>query len=262
MKKIFSLVILSAGTLMAQETSLMDVKLWSAPFKTAEISQKGEYIAVKGTNEVHINKKFKCNPETLYKFSTMVRSDIEKGNLRIALRMYDSQKREIAICHYIYKPESLTEVVENAPRGSKILKLKDISKWNKDVFSFCALAFHAKEDFSDLPNFMIIPLRVTGVKQEDGISVLELSSPTTVDLRAGTKVRQHYFGGANYYTPFVPITREWKTVSGHAEGIRKGSSVTANTFAPGTAEFSISFYFFSIKKDQTIELKGVKLIEE
>ncbi len=263
MKNLFVLTLLCAGLLMAQETtSLMDLKLWSSPFKTATITQKGDAIVVKGSSEVSINTRFTCDPEALYKFSAMIRSDVKKGSVRMALRMFDSRKREIAVVHYANKNDSLTEVVENAPKGATMLKLKDISKWNKALYGNCGLAFNAKEDFSDLPNFMIVPLQIADVKQEEGFVTLNLKRPITVDLRAGTKVRQHYYGGASYYTPFVPIATEWKPVNGHAEGVRSGNATTPKTFAPGTAEFAITFYFPGVTKDQTVELKDVKLVLE
>ncbi|HWL53941.1 MAG TPA: hypothetical protein VNQ90_15985 [Chthoniobacteraceae bacterium] len=103
--------------------------------------------------------------------------------------MYDARKRLISIRHVGVKEGTLTTLVKPVEAGSREVWLESGWHWVKPAH-YHALAFGAKEDFSDLPNFTVSPQVEKAEKTPEGWKVT-LKEPMTKSFPAGTTVRQH-----------------------------------------------------------------------
>lgn len=262
MKHLIMIGCLAIGTLFAAETSLMDVTQWKSPYPKAVIQQKGDAITITGGTEMRSQKVFAIDPDALYKISFKARTTPAKGSVIASLNMRTIDKKQLYVHNYVYKAGSFTEIVADAPKGSTTIKVKDISQWNKSVFKNIPLALDAKEDYSDLPNFKILTIGIKNATKEKDHYVLELIKPTAIDLRAGTKVRQHYFGGACYYMGFTKLNSEWTEYSFHVEGFRKPGQSSGQQFPAKAAAFSLDLHFPWTGKGQVMEVKDIKIVEE
>ena len=81
------------------------------------------------------------------------------------------------------------EVVEDAPKGAKVIKVKDASKFKKP---YGTLNAGAKADLSDLPNFNVLGY-VTDFVQKDDVWEVSLQYPLRAPVKAGTAVRESGF---------------------------------------------------------------------
>ena len=77
--------------------------------------------------------------------------DGKPGKIRAAFRLFDLKKREIRPYHVIIRTPSIASVAETVPAGSRTIRLNGCGRWKRQ--SHFALAFQAKPDLSDLPNF-------------------------------------------------------------------------------------------------------------
>ena len=253
-----------AGTLLAEGISLMPVEQWKPYAKSSTISAGADGTLVfhnpKGSENSQV---FQCDGDALYKITGMIRSSKKKGAMRLALKLRDTKKRQVSPMNYLTVPASLTELVEAAPKGSKTLKLKNMSGWNKKVFGGCLLALDAREDGSDLPNFRLLPVKILKATEENGTWTVELEKPIAVDLPQGMTVRQHLNGGANYIgKQFQSLTTEWTPFTVTLEGIDKGTVHTIDHFPANTAAFQIILQILWTDPDQTVEIKDMTITQE
>ena len=153
-----------------------------------------------------------------------------------------------------------TEIAEDAKKGSKTIKVKDASKWNKTT-KYSWIVFGAKDDFSDLPNMNAVSTVPQSCKQVGDIWEFTLKTPLKADIAAGTKVRQQLDGGSYMYTTgvFKP-TDQWTLRKGIAAGISK-SGITGRQFWPGTVYARIVILVLQAKNDTVTEIRNVKVEE-
>ena len=126
---------------------------------------------------------------------------------------YDKNGRLISHESVYHNPASLTELVKDANVGDTSITVKDGSKWRKDT----QIAFNAKEDKSDLPNYDLAKY-TTKVEKQGDVWVISFSKPLKKAYAAGTKVRLHMSGGYIYTSSAKSATADWKTYTGTIEG--------------------------------------------
>ncbi len=95
-------------------------------------------------------------------------------------------------------PGTFTEIVADAQKGATEIKVKNGAKWSTGTSNVIAL--NAKEDFSDIPNFNTVNISVAKKAQDGDAWVLTLRKPLTVNLKAGSFIRQHAMGGFYYFS--------------------------------------------------------------
>lgn len=106
----------------------------------------------------------------------------------LGLNLYDENKRIIG--HYNVQALSNTDSeIISARKGDNFIIVKMIKNYEKIKYS--AVAFNAKKDFSDLPNYDISPQCMKLAADKDGNLRIELKYPLKKDYPAGTPVRLH-----------------------------------------------------------------------
>ena len=206
---------LIAGVLSAQEAEVKDFvanpALWlqKAPY----IQKTDAGLLIKG-RAMLTTAKFAVDPAKTYTVQVEASAKHPDGKaswILVGFDVFDKDGKQITSAHVGALKGTQTTVAEDAPKGATVIKLKDASKYRKPA---AVLAFDAKEDFSDLPNYNISPAIKNIAKQGD-VWEITLSSPLKTDIKAGTAVREH--GQAGYLYTFTPSVK--------AEPVARTSSV-------------------------------------
>ena len=171
---------------------------------------------------------------------------------------YDKKKRQISSLHSNVVNGTATTLAEACKKGDKVLVIKANKKWRKGNY---AIAFNAKDDFSDLPNreilYKISKITPKGVNME-----VQFSVPLNKVYPAGTKVRVHSASYGTYlYTTIVgeAMPKTWKTYSKSAT-LAKPGQMGRQYFRPGTAFVRILILpNYGKKKDEKIAFKDLTL---
>ncbi len=222
-KMMIGAVLLSAvGVLGAQEApaSLNAAADWT---KDPNVSDADGVLNVKKQTRI-FSAKFDIDPSKKYtlKFSCRTvnaEKDGDRSLIFAGFAVFDKNGREINSYHSSVVPNTMTEVVEDAPKGAKVIKLKDCSKFKKP---YGTLAADAKEDLSDLPNFNFLGY-ISDFASKDGVWEVSLLYPLNRPVKAGTVVREHMRGGYLYTAGVKTAGKDWITMSGTITGMSKGS---------------------------------------
>ena len=220
MKKtvLFSGVLLLALTVSGAETVLyrMDADKNAKKFdgggtiynKEAKSGQNC-YI-VRGRNRLMSMNKIKIQPDKKYRASFYVKAVGESpAQIFGGWICYDKKGKVIPSEAFHSVRNSLTEVTASAAKGDKIIKIKDGSKWKKG--KVYQIAFNAKKDDSDLPNYTVYGFEK--VEQKDGVWQITLQKPLAFDVAGGTFVREHVKGGDFLFASNKVITPgEWQKI--------------------------------------------------
>lgn len=203
---------------------------------TARDAKEGQHAFILKEKQVLIlDRAIPIDPQKTYELSATMRSvDGQKpASANFGIYMYTADHRQIGLRNVSNYPGTETTLLKPLEKGSRELWLKEAAAWKQPAKQYRA-ALHAKEDFSDLPNFHLSPRLETLEKTDDGWKAT-LMEPSEADYPAGTPVRQHSAWGPGLYwvaNEWVPT--EWKTYSTTLHGIApSGNSLTQ--FWKGTA---------------------------
>ena len=177
----------------------------------------------------------KINPGKVCRltFEYRMLPDGKPGKIRATFRLFDSKKREIRPYHVIIRTPAIASVAETVPAGSRTIRLNGCARWKRQ--SHFALAFQAKPDLTDLPNFNTFESFVTDFKKEGGACTITFKKPFPSDIPAGTLVREHRYGGE--FCPWEGMTAsQWQKAEVELCGLaREGHDRNLVSWQPGTA---------------------------
>ena len=140
----------------------------------------------------------------------------------------------------------LGKLAAEAPAGSRSVTVSGIPELNAVKKNYLCLAFNAKEDESDLPNFEVSPfITVNGVKKQNGNLLITLEKPLDKSFAADTPVRIHTHGGVFVYAVRnQKLTSQWTVVRKVISGrqlrpgtVRAQMIFGVNGKGPGKVEF-------------------------
>lgn len=114
----------------------------------------------------------------------------------MGLELYDAQKRKLCFYNVHVHKNTESEVI-SAKKGDNFMIVKMNPVWPK--VKYCAVAFNAKKDFSDIPNFDISPYCNKISADADGNLRVEFRGKLKKDYPAGTPVRLHAPWGTTLY---------------------------------------------------------------
>lgn len=159
--------------------------------------------------------------------------DGKPGKIRAAFRLFDQKKREIRPYHVIIRTPSIASVAETVRAGSRTIRLNGCDRWKRQ--SHFALAFQARPDLSDLPNFNTFESFTADFKKEGGTCTITFKKPFPSEIPAGTLVREHRYGGE--FCPWEGVTSaQWKKAEVELCGLaREGHDRNLLSWQPGTA---------------------------
>lgn len=260
-KLMFGAVLLTAfGTLPAQENLITFNSLedWN---KSTLVTNADGAINIKRTFAL-FSKKFPVDPNKKYTVKVFCRAvnmknEKDKSLIYVGFSVFDKNGREFFSYNCNTVPGTFTEVVENAPKGATVLKIKDGSKFRKKV---TVIVTGAKADLSDLPNFNFFA-NVKGVASKNGVWEVTLEKPLVKDIPAGTKIREHARGGYLYSAGVKAVGKDWTVMSGSIKGMKKGVYIP-QCWPAGTAYAKIVILANYGKKNLDTQIKDVTVTVE
>ena len=201
---------------------------WVTAGTVAEEGNAGVLTLNAKANRANSRQTFEVDPEATYKISAKISADnkfsqILIGIIPVSKNNYDMFYRNSAGA----VKNTFTELAEDVVKGTNKIVLKDNPAWKAGW-----LAFNAKEDMSDLPNFQLLAFK--DFERKDGKIIITLPKPYNRAYAAGTKVRLHMDGATYPYTSTIrKATKEPQEFSGT---IGKNAKVK---FPAGTASFKV-----------------------
>jgi len=236
-------VLLAAGALAAQEQTqtFNSPDYWKAaePKLSAAVSMVDGILTAKGRVMV-VGKKFPIDLTKKYTLKLSVMSPNAEGKVfsqvYAGFNVFDKNGRQISSLNVNVMPGTLTEVAADAAKGSKVITVKDGSKYKA---GFKTIMAGAKEDLSDLPNFNYLGT-VKAVEQKGDVWEITLERPLTSAVKAGTMVREHSMAGFIYTAGIKNARKDWATMQGTITGEKRASwSSTAWPTGAVTAQIII-----------------------
>ena len=155
-----------------------------------------------------------------------------------------------------------TVLAAEAKAGDTAIKVADAAKWNNRRAA-CAVVFDALDNYADFPNFSCVGMKTGSVKKNGGVWEIELAKPLAKAYAAGTRVRQHLFGGTFIYS--ISKTRkelsgDWQKFSGTVTG-RTGHTRSDKAFWPCTAKVRVIVLASGGSDDTVLEFRDLKVEE-
>ena len=220
-------VLLAAGALIAQEQTqtFNSAADWKAhpPKLQSAISEADGMLTVKGPAGVMlIGKKFKIDPAKKYTLKLSVQANNAEGKVSslvfAGFNVFDEKGRQINSNNVCIVAGTLTEVAADAAKGSKVIAVKDGSKFKT---GYKSIVTNAKEDLSDLPNFNVLG-DVKAVEQKGDVWEITLTRPLSKDIKAGTMIREHFQNGFLYTAGARGVGQQLITMKGTITGENRG----------------------------------------
>lgn len=231
---------------------------WKNP-KIVKDLENGEMEASKG---VLISKKsFKIDPAKTYRLSGEFKSTAGPSMIYLGFVVKDARKRQMSPSLVSIVPDTWTEVLEACAATDTRIKIKDGSKWKPTARH--RIFLDAKEDLSDLPNFNMLNIAVTEVKQDGDAYVVTLEKAIGKAIEPGTGVRLHNIGGGYLYTGgYRQVGDDWTTFSGAITGLAK-YGWNPKTWPPNTdhAEILILTDWNGKNSETMTQLRNIKVEE-
>ena len=152
-------------------------------------------------------------------------------------------------------------VAEVKPTDTSVVLKGDLEKWGKFIrrAPHYYLAFDAKADNSDLPNFNFSKsaIKTDGfTRQADGSWKCDFVKAVGRAVPAGSAVALHYIGSSYPYVTIPPCSGEWKQLYGAFSA--NGAGGTGRLF-PGTAKAGLIIFF---EAKGTVEIRKLAVILE
>ena len=248
-----------AGMLSAEDLFIQSEPADFTPVK--RIVKVEDAFSVKGGAVILSAKMFTLDPAKKYEISgDFCQKGGKQVNLYLGFAPYDANGRLISSNMVNIVKNTQTEVAEDAKKGDKIIKVKDASKWNtKSKYSH--IAFGAKEDFSDLPNSILLPTVKPNARQEGEVWEILLKKPLAKDIAAGTPVRQHQDGSAFIYTGgYKKLTDQWVSMKGTISGI-SSFGLPWNKIWKGTEKVKVLILLSGADRASEVLFRNVKVTE-
>lgn len=179
------------------------------------------------------------DPAKTYRLSGFFKSadKDKKSKTMFCVRYLNAEKKEINPWSVIPLPDTDTTLSADAKKGEKILKIAP-KDWNRHKAMLYAVAFNAKDDLSDLPNFNTSP--IADVSAKEFFNEITLGEPLPQDYPAGTKVRMHrYF---DYMAIVKDVPAEWTEYSITISGEAARGAQELNKFWNGTKFIKVCVY--------------------
>lgn len=240
MKKHFAVALstmLMLGTAVSAEEKmdLMKPAVWDASTQKRIVFAENELTAAIPFYMMR-GPLMTIDPKKEYTVSLKIKADGGTPSVRVGFRCYTADNKAIESHHILTQKGTFTTVAANAAKGDKILKVKNAADWKP--FGYLALAFGAKEDGSDLPNFDIAICVPEKIEKTGDFWTITLKQPLPKDVSAGTGVRQHIRSSLYYVTPLIKATPEYIAVTGSVKGFSK-EFYGKGAWPAGTAKVSI-----------------------
>ncbi len=251
-------------TSMAFAADVFKLENLSEISKHANVSQQDQVFTVRKNATLLSNRTLILDPAKKYRLSGEFRCIQGKSpDVYLGYAPRDAKNRQIRPACVLSQKDSLTELAADAEAGGKVLKVRDASKWDT-VFPYINVAFNAKEDFSDLPNFEVFPIKKNSIKKAGDVWEITLETALRKAYPAGTKIRQQKDSATYIYNASAgPVKQEWTTRTGVLSGevLKEMNATVYNKLWPGTKSVQVLVMFLGGTPDSVVEFRNIKVEE-
>jgi uncharacterized protein YqfB (UPF0267 family) len=256
-----ALSLITVGVLAAVSLSAETVKFdLNKLRKSSNQTVKENVLTAKTANIIEFGK-FQFDPKAKYTLSFDIKNgaDTKPATFYAGYYCHDKNGRRIYHENVTFHQNTFTTLTKDVKVGDKTITVKDASKWHRG----CSIAFNAKEDLSDLPNYTTFGT-ITKIEKKDNEWVLTFNKAMNKAYPAGTAVRNHRPGGYVYAIISAPA-KDWQTKTKTVQGVNKraGNNTILN-FWPGTATIipMILVNWDFKRKDTVSQIRNVTLTIE
>ena len=194
---------------------------------------------------------FKVQPGKKYSFYVETRSDDNVRNYVNAAFVVCSGLREMYhVMSYIPAPgDTLTQLAQPATEKQNFIIVRKNAAW-LELYKkgYSAVAFNAKKDLSDLPN-QKYSTKIQNVEDLGENLKVTFEKSIYEDFPAGTNVRLHRGNGFYQTIERIFPGKEWKQIGGKLE-------------LPANAEYFVPCVIYYGQKEQTVQLRNLRLVIE
>ena len=252
LKKLFTAAILSAASLLGAAEILFDGAKAGAWESEAEI--KDGIVTMDLNYGIKLSKEF--IPVVPGKKYTVSGEFFITGNppaktfLYFGVIPYTAKGEEISHAAIAWaNPYSVAELASDVKAGDKSALLKGAADWK--FLPHGRLAFNAKKDRSDLPNFELSDFFIVAKteKNSDGTVKVFFNKGIAKDYPAGTLVRQHRSGNMFPYVGFGDKAGQWVKFS-----------TTFKSFYTGTRQIKVALRLLS--RNWQVQMRNVTVVAE
>lgn len=198
MKKYFAAVVISAAASVFAGTDY-DLDSVSAWKRSANITQSGDHLIVKGRTFMESRKLFDIDPSKIYKLELEAKNLTDvPARIYFGFEMYDADgKRKIRRENIQIVHGTFCTVVKDVKKGdSAVFVDGGAAKWTNKKGT--VIAIDAQKDCSDLPNFKLLFGSIKSIeKTAEGYKVT-FNGGCPYAIAAGTGLRLHRAGGLMY----------------------------------------------------------------
>ena len=152
-------------------------------------------------------------------------------------------------------------VVSAVAKGATTLTVRPALERTWSATYGGCVCFHAREDFSDLPNYAVSPKMKSVAQNPDGTVLVTLGGPLGFDVPAGTPARIHATGSNLYVIQVPQVPVEWTEYSGEVQGVLTVPDWTNKSFPLKTAWAAPAILANWGAKGTAIEIKDLRIEE-
>jgi len=156
-------------------------------------------------------------------------------------------------------PGTETALAAPAAVGDKSVKVAAAEKWNSKT-PVGAVVFDIRDGYADFPNYAYVGMKKDSIKKEGDVWEIGLGEPLKKAYPAGTRVRQHLFGGTFLYTTskYRNFSSDWQKFSGTVTGMTENTR-SDRKFWPRTAKARVIILTSGGKDDSVLEFRDLKV---
>ena len=259
-KAVFTALVIAGGVMVsgnAEEVLHPVSKVDFKPMENLFDNPEMKCLTLEGHGLALSSGMFKVDVTKRYKLSGMFRvgGEDDQSKAWLGVACYDKEGKLIVSSSVCTKKGTETELASPARKGDKTILAKNASKWI-EMRGGC-VAFHAKENEADLPNYDTIPLRfqkkVQSIVSKGNVWEITLASPLKRDYPAGTRIREHYRAADYVYVWSGIPSFDWEMRSGRLDGV----APMGKKWRPGTVTARIIVSVISNPKDAQVHFKDI-----
>ena len=224
---------------------------WITPGTVKEEGKAGVLTLSGKNNRAFSRQVIDCTDADTFELSGEISAD-KAVQVLIGVIPVDKNWKEINFRNTGVVAGTFTKLAKATAKNSNTVILPENRKITKNTY----LAFGAKEDNSDLPNFQLE--RIKSVSHANGSTVVKLVKPVKKHIPAGTAVRCHVDGPT-----FIYCVSLRKGLPGKVNVSGKVGKNAKLKFRSGSAGFKVCLLavFGKNTQDAKVEFRNLKVVK-
>jgi subtilisin family serine protease len=214
---------------------------WTGVQEVISFDKRSGAYSFKQTNFIEVvysNELIEVDSEKTYVQEGFFKANgTSDSRLFFGFMPFDENKNRITVQSVTYYENSETELYSDIIATDKIIKITDGTNWRTLEYAIIAFNVDDSGEYSDLPNYETSSGRgINRVENMGDFWEIELDNPVGRTYSAGTKIREHMYGGTYMYASAnnLLVPNEWTRYSTTMKGVGTDSNYRSGKWWPGT----------------------------